>query len=259
MNNDSRWNGSRWNEPRGSDARSNDTGRREAGGAEEPGWSETGWSESGWGGARPGEARSGDARRRGADPLEQRLDRWVSAGRQLVDGVSGARPGSRPAGRSGASRSGSLPRLDHLGRWMENKLDWLLEDGDDWREPWEAPEGSSPESRSAPPSGGAPRGSGRRPLEAISRRGRLGPAGERGSNRSMPPAATPPARVSPAAAAPDDAGEHWPSDDDFSLPRWQRPATAEGYAAPARSEAPAPGDAPAGRPLPRSSRRRRPA
>ena len=49
------------------------------------------------------------APRRGSDPLEQRLDRLVSAGRQLVDGVSGARPGSRSSGRPG------LPRLDGLG------------------------------------------------------------------------------------------------------------------------------------------------
>ena len=90
------------------------------------------------------------APRRGSDPLEQRFDRLVSAGRQLVDGVSGARPGSRSSGRPG------LPRLDGLGRWVEDKLDWILEEEDDWREPWQEPR---PEFR--------PR---RRPLEAISRR-----------------------------------------------------------------------------------------
>ncbi|MCX5939993.1 MAG: hypothetical protein NTX18_02975 [Cyanobium sp. LacPavin_0818_WC50_MAG_67_9] len=90
------------------------------------------------------------APRRGSDPLEQRFDRLVSAGRQLVDGVSGARPGSRSSGRPG------LPRLDGLGRWVEDKLDWILEEEDDWREPWQEPR---PEIR--------PR---RRPLEAISRR-----------------------------------------------------------------------------------------
>ncbi|MEA5421914.1 hypothetical protein VB716_00205 [Synechococcus sp. CCY9201] len=82
--------------------------------------------------SRPGSGRRGD------DPLEQRLDRWVSAGRQLVDGVSGARPGSRPSGRGATPRAGSRPRLDDLGRWMGDKLDWLLDDNDDdWREPWQ--------------------------------------------------------------------------------------------------------------------------
>ncbi|MEY4806376.1 MAG: hypothetical protein RLZZ206_765, partial [Cyanobacteriota bacterium] len=41
-------------------------------------------------GRRPG--------RDGPEPLDQRLDRWVSRGRELVDGVAGARPGSRTPG-----------------------------------------------------------------------------------------------------------------------------------------------------------------
>ncbi|MEB3264104.1 MAG: RNA helicase [Synechococcus sp.] len=232
--------------------------------------------ESRWSGSRWSESR------RGADPLEQRLDRWVSAGRQLVDGVSGARPGSRPAARGGPARGGppggSLPRLDNLGRWMEDKLDWLLEDGDDWREPWEQPEPSGemrrrPEPRDAEPrvgaragdprtssprrdeprfgSGGSvpsgPARSNRRPLEAISRRG--APA--------LRPAATFNAPAAEAAPATAEAAEGWPSDDDFSLPRWQRPS---GPPASNREESPgsmpAPNPAAAGRPLPRSSRRR---
>ena len=72
--------------------------------------------------------------RRGPDPLEQGLDRLVSAGRQLVDGVSGARPGSRTAAR-GAQRGGEdrRPGLDRLGRWVEDKLDWILDEDEDWR------------------------------------------------------------------------------------------------------------------------------
>ena len=80
------------------------------------------------------------APRRGSDPLEQRFDRLVNAGRQLVDGVSGARPGSRSSGRPG------LPRLDGLGRWVEDKLDWILEDDDDWK-----PEISAPPSVNSHP------------------------------------------------------------------------------------------------------------
>jgi hypothetical protein len=80
--------------------------------------------------------------RRGADSLEGGLDRLVSAGRQLVDGVSGARPGSR-------GPAGSRPRLADLGRWVEDKLDWILEEEDDWREPWqeERRPARGPESR----------------------------------------------------------------------------------------------------------------
>ncbi len=70
--------------------------------------------------------------------FEQRLDQWIATGRQLVDGVAGARPGSRANGRpQPGGRAGGLSRPGGLGRWVEEKLDWLLEDDDAWREPWE--------------------------------------------------------------------------------------------------------------------------
>lgn len=150
-------------------------------------------------GRRPG--------RDGPEPLEQRLDRWVSRGRELVDGVAGARPGSRTPGpeaaglgHRGLGAGGLNPA--RLGRWVEERFDWLLEDDadDDWREPWQepargtgrrptgAPEARRPErpsdSWAAPPSGSpSPRrsdpqprpweasvASERRSLEAVSRR-----------------------------------------------------------------------------------------
>ena len=85
------------------------------------------------------EPREGDLRRQrlGTDPLDQRVDRWVTAGRQFVEGVAGSRPSGRPAPRAGDRRPGRRPRFDDLGRWVEDRLDWLLEDGDDWREPWQ--------------------------------------------------------------------------------------------------------------------------
>jgi hypothetical protein len=148
--------------------------------------------------------------RRSEPRLEQRLDQWVSAGKQLVDGVSGARPGSRPAGR------GSGMRLDHLGRWVEDKLDWLMDDDETWRESWE------PSAPVAEPSRRR-----RQPLEAVSRRVR----------QQTPP---------PAADAQD-----WPEDDSFSVNRWQRRA---GRQAPEpESDAPR---FQSGRQVPRSSRRR---
>ena len=164
-----------------------------------------------------------DGRRPGRgvpEPLEQRLDRWVSRGRELVDGVAGARPGSRMAGPEGAGlghrglgAAGLNPA--RLGRWVEERFDWLLEDDadDDWREPWQEPARGtgrrpagpaatgSPEARrperpsdswAAPPSGSpSPRrsdpqprpweasvASERRSLEAVSRRpSRIGPSG----------------------------------------------------------------------------------
>ena len=77
----------------------------------------------------------------GDDPLDQRLDRWVHRGRQLVEGVSGARPGSRQAPAPSENRPGGRGSgIEGLGRWMGNRFDWLLDDGEDWREPWQEPD-----------------------------------------------------------------------------------------------------------------------
>ncbi len=146
------------------------------------------------------------------------LDRLVSAGRQLVDGVSGARPGSR-SGNRGEGR-----RLAGLGRWVENKLDWILEDEDDWREPWQ-------ETRPQPSSQDRPR----RRLDAISRRS------------AAPPQAQPRQAREP---------EEWPEDDAFALPRWQRqPSTAPQSQPQYQSQPPSQSQL-TGRAMPRSTRRR---
>ena len=60
---------------------------------------------------------------RSRDPRDRRLDQWLETGRQLVDGVAGRRPGQRRAGLD----------LDSVGRWVGDKVEWLLEEDDDWR------------------------------------------------------------------------------------------------------------------------------
>jgi hypothetical protein len=156
-------------------------------------------------------------------PLEQRLDRWVSAGRQLVDGVAGARPGSRPPARAGG-----------LGRWLEDRMDWLLDDGDDWREPWQESPSGAPDPSLRLSSQPAP--ARRRGLEAISRR----------TSRAAAPEPSP----EPAAD-----GE-WPDEASFSVPRWQRPAAPAPREPPLAQPVPPAQPAQPGRPLPRSTRRR---
>jgi hypothetical protein len=172
------------------------------------------------------------------DPLEQRLDRWVNRGRRLVDGVSGTRPGSRPPARPGERRSSARNGIDGLGRWVEDKLDWLLDEEDDWQEPWQ---------EEVPPPPARPR----RPLEAISRRGGsiTTAAVARTARITEPPTAgtmEPPVESAEA--------EGWPDDEDFTPQRWQRGASRPEPAAP---EPPPPGvPLRTGRRLPRSSRRR---
>jgi hypothetical protein len=200
-------------------------------------------------------------RDRGDEPLEQRLDRWVHRGRQLVDGVSGARPGSRQGPPPGANRPGGRAAgIDGLGRWMENRLDWLLDDGEDWREPWQEADGprrgrldaggpppAAPRARGVAIEGSArrePAGDGdsplpRRRLEAISLRGRDRLAANPGASSGRPSGAE---------------SEGWPQDDVFKLERWQRPARQR--SAPVGDPAPPDQDSLSGRPLPRSTRRR---
>ena len=139
---------------------------------------------------------------------DRRLDTWIETGRQFVDGVSGRRPGQR---RSNFD-------LDSVGRWVGDKVEWLLEDDDAWREPWQEND--------------RPMRSGKRPLEAISRRGR----------QVVPPA---PAMTTPEPGSVDD----WPEDDSFRVERWQR---SRGPVTPAVDPQPSA----ARRSLPRSSRRR---
>ena len=193
---------------------------------------------------------------RSPDPFDRRLDRWLDTGRQLVDGVSGARPGRR-----GVDRFDGASRLDAVGRWVGDRIDWLLDEEDDWREPpepssrWDSPRSPSRPTVSASSSRmERPVSAGRkRPLEALSRR---------------QPVLPPPSAVEPASSAPSvqpdpvvsEADDAWPDDDNFRVDRWKR---SSGPSSPSPADLspvdPAPMASPrttARRPLPRSSRRR---
>lgn len=164
---------------------------------------------------------------RSRDPLDQRLDQWVETGRQFVDGVSGRRPGQR---------RGSVA-LDSVGRWVGEKVEWLLEDDDDWREPWQDIDRSSVSPPARSQSRSVDRSQVRRPLDAISRRGRPVSSQQPASGMDV---------------RPDDNDQSWPEDDSFRVQRWERSRAESGepQAGPGRSRPSA------RRSLPRSSRRR---
>ena len=156
---------------------------------------------------------------RSRDPRDRRLDQWLETGRQLVDGVAGRRPGQRRAGLD----------LDSVGRWVGDKVEWLLEEDDDWREPWQ--DSAQPVAR------------GKRPLQAISRRSR---------QRSMPAAASQPPPTATPSVSESSASDDWPDDDLFQVQRWQRD-TAQRFSPQGEPQDQPPS---ARRGLPRSSRRR---
>ena len=173
---------------------------------------------------------------RSPDPLDRRLDRWLDTGRQLVDGVSGTRPGRRSTDRlDGASR------LDAVGRWVGDRIDWLLDEEDDWREVSERSQDMEPSrparvntpaivERSTPSRG-------KRPLQAQSRRQPV----------------LPPPTASASPAVPSDQDDVWPEDDSFRVERWKRSESRDRVADSTSSSMPR---SPSRRPLPRSSRRR---
>ena len=163
------------------------------------------------------------------DQRDRHLDQFLETGRQLVDGVSGRRPGQRTGGR----RSGL--DFDSVGRWVGEKVEWLLEEDDDWQEPWQEPARSRLEPARSMPSA-------RRPLDAISRRGRRG-----ASAQVLVPTSTP----SLSQEFNSDQGD-WPEDESFRVQRWSR--SAQPSARPEPEAAPNPVGS--RRALPRSSRRR---
>ena len=159
--------------------------------------------------------------------FDQRLDQWLATGRQLVDGVAGARPGSRTSGRpQPGGRAGALPRPGGLGRWVEEKLDWLLEDDDGWLEPWEGPALGSRGRSSGPP--GGPSGA------WSSSAGWSGSAAEPAEFRDKAWARGP----AEAAFTPGPERDPW-------APRSSRAASGQGSTSPTPSPAPGPNAGPA--------------
>ena len=159
---------------------------------------------------------------------------------------------------------------------MENRFDWLLDDGEDWREPWQEAEGPRrgrleaggpppPASRGVlveGPALGETAGDGdaplpRRRLEAISLRGRgrlaANPA-VRGGRSEVAPEDSASFDERDPPRFPVAESEAWPEDDVFKLERWQRPAR-QG-SGPVLDSGPLEQDPLSGRPLPRSTRRR---
>ena len=60
--------------------------------------------------------------------FDQRVDQLFQAGRQLVDGVSGTRPGVR---RRTSFSEFSRRNVKSVGHWVNNKMDTLFEDNDE--------------------------------------------------------------------------------------------------------------------------------
>ena len=135
---------------------------------------------------------SNNSRQRSRDPLNRRMDQWISTGKQVVDGVAGNRPGQN---RGKWQDKTTAPNFKKVGRWMEEKIDWFFEDDDDWLENEDLDDDPLPESIINK----------KKPLGAISLR----------APKALPPGIDKKRNYS------NDIDE-WPDDQSFKLNKWER-------------------------------------
>jgi len=129
-------------------------------------------------------------RPRNRDSLERQMDQWMETGRQFVDGVAGNRPGQR---RKDNNRS----RLNNMGRWVEDKMDWFFEEEEDEEDWSNTQRPSTLKLADSLPTR-------KRPLSAISLR--------------VPKALT----ASSSENNKSNGNYEWPDDSSFKVDRWKR-------------------------------------
>ena len=69
--------------------------------------------------------------------LDKKMDKFIEAGRQFVDGVSGARPGTR---RNSNFQEFSKRNAKQVSQWVSKKMDSIFDDEsyDEYQEDWYA-------------------------------------------------------------------------------------------------------------------------
>jgi len=134
--------------------------------------------------------------------LDRKVDQFLEAGRQFVDGVSGTRPGTRRRGRLDRF---SRTNVKDLGRWVSDKMDSIFEDEEfeDWYEDDLNINQFKSFSRGKESESKQENFMNKRPLEARS----LRQLNESPSNK-------PERLLSPV--------EDWPEESDFKINKWQR-------------------------------------
>ena len=134
--------------------------------------------------------------------LDRKVDQFLEAGRQFVDGVSGTRPGSRRRGRINRfSRS----NVKDVGRWVSDKVDSLFEDEEfeDWFDDTESRNQFKHFSRGIEIESKKQNCMNKRPLQARS----LRESNESNLNQSA-------RLLNPV--------DDWPEEGDFKVNKWQR-------------------------------------
>mgnify|MGYP001472854896 CR=1 FL=1 len=134
--------------------------------------------------------------------LDRKVDQFLEAGRQFVDGVSGTRPGRR---RRAKFNGFSRVNVNDVGRWVSEKVDSIFDDDEleDWYDENENTNPLKNFSRSIDLQSKTENFMYKRPLEAKSLRDLNEPI----TNK--------PAKLLYG-------GDDWPEESDFKVNKWQR-------------------------------------
>ena len=170
--------------------------------------------------------------------LERKVDQFIEVSRQLVDGVSGTRPGKR---RSDFINQSPRKHVKNVTNWVSNKVDSFFEEQDEYEDDWsdqlekETQEDIKTFNRLEKANSDLYKIK-KKPLTAISLR-----------QSEDIPANTNPKQLKASK-------EEWPEAEDFQISRWKRsPIQSEPFDLSANSEVKINGKT---RNLPKSSRRR---
>ena len=133
--------------------------------------------------------------------LERKVDQFIDAGIQFVDGVSGARPGKR---RSSSIKELSRRKVNNVTKWVSKRVDSIFDDEDLSQDDWEYYYGEKPKNMvknriSDPRSFQDEKIFKKRPLTAISLRQ---------------------SEIKPKSLKPFD--QDWPEAEAFQVNRWKR-------------------------------------
>ena len=131
-------------------------------------------------------------RPRSRDYLDRRMDKWIQTGKQVVDGVAGNRPGQK---RGVWKDRSTGTKIEKVGRWMEEKIDWFFENDEDWFDDEGFDDEQVQESTNNK----------KRPLGAISLR----------APKALPP------QIDKKRNNLDESSE-WPDEQSFKVNRWER-------------------------------------
>ena len=144
--------------------------------------------------------------------VDKQVDKIFETGRQLVDGVSGARPGKR---RTSDFQTISSKNVKKVGRWVSQKVDLFFDDdSDDWLEEENFYEDikETKNFTREPQSNYSSKPYLKRPLEALSLRQPKNLS--KNEQKKLP-------------YSKDETYDDWPEEIDFKVDRWQRSSERE--------------------------------